>query len=123
MKSLGWKVANAVMAVAFAASVAVQYNDPDPFAWMAIYGAAAVMAALETIRPARPIFPGMLAAVALVWAATLGPRVLGKVPFGDMFAEFEMKHVGIEESREMYGLLWIAVWMIVVAIAGWRRRA
>jgi hypothetical protein len=119
---LGWRVANAVAAVMFAASVAVQINDPDPLPWMAVYGGAALIALLECIRPVRPIFPALLSVTALGWAATIAPRVIGKVPFAEMFGAFEMKNVGVEESREMYGLLLVAFWMAAVALAGWRRR-
>jgi hypothetical protein len=48
--------------------------------------------------------------------------VFGKIPFGDMFGAFEMKNTGIEESREMYGLLLVAIWMGAVAVTAWRRR-
>lgn len=123
MKATAWTVANVLMTLAFAASVVVQYNDPDPLPWMALYGAAAAISGLEITRRVRPVFPALLSAVALVWAATLAPRVLGKVPFGDMFAEFEMRNPGIEESREMYGLLLVSTWIAAVAIAAWRRRA
>lgn len=123
MKATAWTVANVLMTLAFAASVVVQYNDPDPLPWMAVYGAAALISGLEATRRVRPVFPALLSAVALVWAATIAPRVLGEVPFGDMFAEFEMRNPGIEESREMYGLLLVAVWLAAVAIAAWRRRA
>jgi hypothetical protein len=66
--------------------------------------------------------PAVTGLGALGWAATIAPRVLGKVPFGDMFGAFEMKNTGIEESREMYGLLLIAIWMGAVAVTAWRRR-
>ena len=117
----GWTAANAIAALMFAASVVVQVNDPDPLPWMALYGAAAIIATLECFRPARPVFPVLLSATALAWAATLAPRVIGRVPFADMFGAFEMKNVGVEESREMYGLLLVALWMAAVALAGWRR--
>jgi hypothetical protein len=115
-------VANLIAAVMFAASVAVQINDPDPLPWMAIYGGAAIIAALECTRRVRPVFPALLSVTALGWAATLAPRVIGRVPFADMFGAFEMENVGIEESREMYGLLVVGLWMAAVALAGWRRR-
>jgi len=61
--------------------------------------------------------------IALAWAATIAPRVIGHVRFLDMFAEFEMKDIGVEESREMYGLLLIAGWMAVAAHrAFWGKR-
>ena len=118
-----WTIANAVMFVAFAFSVIVQFNDPDPYSWAVIYGAAALVCVLELRRRTPPLVPAGIAAVALAWAATIAPRVLGKVRFSAMFAEFEMANAGIEESREMYGLTFIALWMIAVAIAAWRRRS
>ena len=120
-RGLGWTVANVVAALMFAASVAVQYNDPDPLPWMAIYGGAAIIALLEISHRVRPVFPALLSLTALGWAATIAPRVIWKVPFAEMFGAFEMKNVGIEESREMYGLLLVALWMAAVALAGWRR--
>jgi transmembrane protein TMEM220 len=112
-----WTIANAVMVLAFVFSVIVQVNDPDPLSWMAVYGAAALLCGLELRRLVRPLFPALLAALALAWAATIAPRVVGQVPFADMFAEFEMRNAGVEESREMYGLLIVAGWMAAVAVA------
>ena len=118
-----WTVANAVMLLAFVFSVIVQFNDPDPLLWAAIYAVAALVCWLEIRRRTNPWFPAIIAAAALTWAATIAPRVIGKVPFGAMFAEFEMADIGVEESREMYGLALIALWMIAVASAAWRRRS
>lgn len=118
-----WTVANAVMLLAFVFSVIVQFNDPDPLLWAAIYAVAALVCWLEIRRRTNPWFPAIIAAAALTWAATIAPRVIGKVPFGAMFAEFEMADIGVEESREMYGLVLIALWMIAVASAAWRRRS
>jgi hypothetical protein len=118
-----WTVANAVMLLAFVFSVIVQFNDPDPLLWAAIYAVAAVVCAFELRRRTNPLVPAGIAVAALIWAATIAPRVVGKVRFSAMFAEFEMANTGIEESREMYGLAFIALWMIAVAIAAWRRRS
>ena len=66
------------------------------------------------------------ASLALMAAALLAPgeTLLGNVPFLSMFEEFEMKDVGVEESREMYGLLIIAGWMAIVGHrAFWKRRS
>ena len=118
-----WTIANAAMLLAFIFSVVVQFNDPDPERWAAIYAAAAIVAGLEITRRAGVVAPLIVGAIAAVWAGTIAPRVLGKVRFSDMFAEFEMANVGIEESREFYGLCFIALWMAAVAIAAWRRRS
>ena len=122
MKRTAWTGVNGVMLLAFLFSVVVQYNDPDPVRWMAIYGAAAAVCTVELRRRTRMIYPAMVGAVALAWAGTIAPRVLGVVRFGDMFAEFEMKNAGVEESREMYGLLIVAVWMALVGVAVRLRR-
>jgi hypothetical protein len=37
-----------------------------------------------------------------------------------MFGAWEMKDTGVEESREMYGLLIVAGWMVVLTIANRR---
>lgn len=118
-----WTIANAVMLLAFVLSVIVQFNDPDPLLWAAIYAVAALVCWLEIRRRTNPWLPAVIAAASLAWAVTLAPRVIGKVPFGAMFAEFEMADIGVEESREMYGLVLIALWMIAVASAAWRRRS
>ena len=109
-----WKVADALFLLMFVFSVVVQVNDPDPLAWMAMYGAAAIACLLSLLGRVPWWFAVLVGLVALGWAPTLAPRVLGNVPFLSMFAEFEMKDIGVEESREMYGLLIIAGWMAVI---------
>jgi hypothetical protein len=113
-RGAAWKVADAIFLLMFVFSVVVQVNDPDPLPWMAIYGAAAVACLLSLTGRLRWWFAVITGVVALAWAATIMPRVIGQVPFLDMFAEFEMKDIGVEESREMYGLLLIGGWMAVL---------
>ncbi|HJU75515.1 MAG TPA: transmembrane 220 family protein [Gemmatimonadaceae bacterium] len=114
-----WVAADTLFLLLFALSVVVQWNDPDPFVWMAIYGAAAVACALSLARKLPRWLPMLIALIAILWSLTFVPRVLGKVPFLDMFQTWEMNDIGIEESREMYGLLIVAAWMLVLA---WRQR-
>lgn len=115
-----WTVAHLVFASAFAFAVVVQVNDPDPFGWITIYGLAATACVLAAFGRGHAAFPGVIAVAALVWAAFLVPRVMGRVEFLSMFGAFEMESVAVEESREMYGLLLVAAWMAVIAV---RRRA
>src|SRR5262245_15861104 len=118
-----FKVANWLMIAAFLFSVAVQYNDPDPIRWMLIYG----LAALACILQLRGRLPWHLAAavgvVALGWAASLAPGVIGKTSFGAMFQSFEMIDTTVEEAREMGGLLIVAFWMaMLVVVSRWQNR-
>jgi len=112
-----------IMGLLFLFGVAVQYNDPDPLPWMAIYG----VAALASFLAARGRLPGWLPAlagiVALVWSGTLLPGVLGRVSPLEMFEEFEMESALIEQAREAFGLLIIAAWMLVLFIARPRKLA
>ncbi len=118
--SRAWRAADAVMLLLFTLGAVVQLNDPDPIRWIAIYALAAGACLLSLLRRTHWALPALLCAAALAWAATLAPHVVGRVPFGEMFGAFEMKNVGVEESREMYGLLIIAAWMGVLALRAGR---
>jgi hypothetical protein len=118
-----WRILDGVMLVMFVMSIVVQFNDPDPALWITIY----LLAAIVTFMSLRNSLPwqggAAVAAIALIWAATLAPSVIGKVRFLDMFGAFEMKNEGIELSREMYGLLLIAVWTGFAAFRARRRQS
>lgn len=112
-----------IMAAAFALSVVVQYNDPDPLQWMGIYGAAAVVAIWAASRPRRYPWwaPAAVGALAAVWAVRLLPDVLGRVRIPELFASWEMKNATVEEARESGGLLIVALWMAVTTVVAWIR--
>ena len=115
------KIANLIMLIAFVFGVIVQYNDPDPARWMAMYGAAAVACGFYAAGRKQWIVPAMVLAMAGIWAATLAPAALGKVGFGELFEAFEMKDERVEIGREFGGLVIIAVWMLVLTLAAWRK--
>jgi len=117
------KILNYVMTAAFLFSVIVQYNDPDPLLWMAIYGAAAAACVLAVLGRNRWPLPAVIGLVALVWALSYAPQVLGKVGFGELFEAFEMKDTRVEVGREMGGLLIVAFWMAALTVVSLRRRA
>ncbi len=111
-----WRVIDLVMVVLCAFSVIVQFNDPDPAAWVAVYVAAGVVAFLSFLGRLPWSVAALVSLMTLAWAASISPRVVGLVPFLDMFGAFEMKSTGIEESREMYGLLMLGVYTGIAAI-------
>jgi hypothetical protein len=111
-------IANVVMFFLFLVCVALQYNDPDPYFWMPMYGAAALACWLFwKSRPHRLVCV-LVGIVALVWALTIAPHVVGKVRFMDMFAAWKAMTPESEEAREMGGLLIVSGWMIVIGIGG-----
>ena len=108
------------MAVLFLIAAALQYNDPDPLRWMAIYGLAALACLLALAgRLPRPV-PAAIGLAALAWAATLAPGVVGRVSIGELFESYAMKSEPVEEAREMGGLLIVGAWMAVLALRGAR---
>lgn len=111
-----WRVLDTTMLVLCVFSVLVQFNDPDPAAWVAVYVAAGLVAFLS-LRARLPwLVAAIISALTLVWAFTIAPRVIGNVPFADMFGAFEMRNTGIEESREMYGLLALGIYTASAAV-------
>lgn len=115
------KLANYIMLAAFIFGVIVQYNDPDPVRWMAIYGAAAVACGLYAAGRRQWLVPAIVLVIAVIWAATLAPDALGKVRFGELFEAFEMKDERVEIGREFGGLAIIAAWMLVLLLASLRK--
>ena len=111
------------MLVVLLLSAAVQVNDPDPAVWIGLYALAAGATLLSVLGRSRWWIPGLITCLTIAWAATIAPRVLGRVPFGEMFGAWEMRDIGIEESREMYGLLIVSAWMLVLTVRAWRGSA
>jgi hypothetical protein len=111
-------MANRVMAALFLFAVIVQYNDPDPVRWMLIYAAAAVMCVLAATRGSAPRWAVILILVlSLGWAIDIMTGVRTLNVYAHMFDAWEMKSAPIEEAREASGLLIVAVWMAVLALA------
>ncbi len=109
-----FKVLNYLFLALFVFSVIVQYNDPDPWVWMAVYGLAAAACLIAHKQPAHWLLSGTLLLATTLWAATIVPRVWGRVRFGELFEAWEMKDLRVEEARECGGLLIVAVWMLAL---------
>ncbi len=107
------------MAALFAFSAILQLNDPDPLQWMAIYLAAAGLAAMAAANYEPPWRrPVALAAVAVacLWAIVIAFGSPELPPFTALLGDWEMQGAGIEERRETLGLLLLALWTTVVAV-------
>lgn len=110
-----FRILDAVMTALFALSVAVQYNDPDPLPWMAIYGAACAISVVSAVRGVPSLVPSMVigsAALAwgVLWIAT-GQSAPSDVLH--MFDAWEMRSMPVEEAREAGGLMIIMVSMTI----------
>jgi hypothetical protein len=113
-----FRTLNGLMAVLFAIAVVVQFNDPDPTRWIAIYGAALAVSILAAVRGGVPVaLPVTVGPIALAWGLLLAGRG-GATPrvYQQMFDAWEMKNTSIEEAREATGLLIVFFWMVVVGL-------
>jgi hypothetical protein len=115
-----WRAAGIFMLVVFLLSAVVQFDDPDPLPWIAVYGLAAGLCAASLAGRGSRVAPVLLMLVALAAAAPLAPRVLGRAGIGDVFGSMKATDPLVEETRELLGLLIVAAWMAVLA---WRGRA
>ncbi|MQA31248.1 MAG: hypothetical protein GEU82_15675 [Luteitalea sp.] len=118
-----FRVFNWAMAALFGLAAVLQLNDPDPARWMAIYGAAMLVAAYAGRRGGVPAWaPLLVAAVALLWGLVWSTDVADPGIYTRMFEQWEMRNMAVEEARETSGLLIVGGWMAVLALHGRRRR-
>ena len=107
-KSLGF-----LFAILFLISAILQYNDPDPLLWMIIWAGAGVIAlavALDKVSFLIPLCSGICAFIGFFYT------------YPEKFEGFEIG-VGdiknVEEGREAFGLLAIAIVLLLFAYRIW----
>jgi hypothetical protein len=109
----------AALALLFLFAAAVQYNDPDPLGWIALYLAAAASCLLGALDRGPGWLPVATAVAALAWAWQL--RDGAQVAPASLFEQWEMADARIEVAREFYGLLIVAAACAALAVARFRR--
>ena len=100
--------------------VVVQYNDPDGVLWMLIYGYGLLVTAMA--------FFGKYTHLSALGAVTYFLLFVYVVPGWDwdtvmLLTRPKMDTNDVELAREGFGLLIVAVWMVVLAVAGHLRKA
>jgi Transmembrane family 220, helix len=110
-------IADLFFGLLFLFAAAVQYNDPDPLRWMAIYSAGAAASFWSAAGSVPRHFVWGVLGVAVVWALSLLPAVVHQLPsLFDLTGSFQMMAPGVEETRECGGLLITAAWMGGIAV-------
>ena len=94
----------AVFAVLCVTSAALQYNDPDPIRWAAMYLAAGATAVAALARPGLWWTALVVAVGAAAWAALLWTGVVPSVEVSDLWRKMSEKGGKVEEMREAGGL-------------------
>ncbi len=114
------KRSSLVAAGLFLLAAVMQWNDPDPFGWIALYAAAAATSVAFVLMSERIWRVALVVGgAAALWAALIAPGASG-AGFGDLTAEMSVYRPEIEVARELCGLLLVAVWMAVIGGAGIR---
>lgn len=109
------------MAAVFASFAALQYNDPDPIRWIAIYGAAVAISAALPHRRGAATAGLAVGLVAAAWSAYLAAGVWRVIELPDLWRKMSEKGGAVEEGREAGGLAIEAAWLL--AASALRRRA
>lgn len=111
------KVVNGFLALLFLACAFVQVNDPDPLAWIAIYGLTAVASIMAMYRYYPRVYLGVLLILFLSYLVFLFPGMTEWYRSPDRSLLFDdvakMQYPYIEEAREFLGLLLCTVALLV----------
>ncbi|QLG46169.1 transmembrane 220 family protein [Costertonia aggregata] len=105
-----FKIFSAFFAFFFLWAAYVQYNDPDPYVWMALYIFAAVISILFFLDKLSYKLALVMAVGYLVGAFLNWPDVFQGITIGE--GEIE----NIEKGRESLGLLFCSVILFVYAL-------
>lgn len=114
------KIIHVVLATLFLAFTVVQFNDPDPFLWILIYGSMSAVCVMAAFKLYFPKVMMVQAVLYLVYCGLLWPGVSrwfssdNKAMLFDDIAK--MQNLYIEESREFLGL---AICLVVLALYLW----
>jgi hypothetical protein len=101
------KALNIILAALFTVSAAVQYNDPDPWLWMAMYLFVAVISGFAAFGRYDRWALRIGLAVCLIWMGTLLPDFINWIKMGAPTITGSMKaeEPHIELTREFLGLV------------------
>lgn len=109
--------------VVFILFAIVQYNDPDPWLWIPIYGYAALMSYLAYQK--KYIMPALIIGLIGYIAGAIyyfPPSITDWINAEETAKSLQMKMPFVEEARESLGLLICVIAMGIFLYAGYRQR-
>ncbi len=114
-------ILKSIMSCVFAACIFVQYNDPDPVMWMAIYAIGLVLT-LISIKGSLSQYWYLIAGIAMLATAVYIMLQVENLNLMDVFSSFSMATNSVEEFREAGGLLIQGIWLTWLGVAGGKAR-
>jgi hypothetical protein len=110
---MAFRGASAAMALLFAVAIAVQWNDPDPLVWMAVYAIPCGFSLAACAGRRHSQACAVLGLAYLVSAAAYLPVFADAR--SEAYTHWHMQSAGDEEAREGAGLVLSAVWLAILA--------
>lgn len=108
-----WRGSNLLMSVFFLLAASVQFNDPDPYVWVPLYGVAGCLTLAVVLSPkvaAHPTWKSICA----VWVILCLSGLLYLTYLTILLLEGKVANpFQHEEGREMGGLLIVTAWLFI----------
>jgi hypothetical protein len=108
---------NALFALLFLVGAGLQYNDPDPMRWIAIYVASAASCLVWGRHTYAWLAPALVALAASAWALEIALDMPAWVPAA-MFEPMKSHGGAVELNREFFGLAIIVAYMLLLIPSG-----
>jgi Transmembrane family 220, helix len=101
------KILNIVLCVVFLLFLGVQYNDPDPYLWMPIYGFVAWICALAAVKKYNKTIILMGFGLLFIYTLTYIPAFIDWIKMGmpNIVETMKTNKLYIELTREFGGLV------------------
>ncbi len=109
-----FKLLSILMITMFGIAIVVQFNDPDPIFWVALYGLALLISVGALIDLPMPGVLWLVLGVYLAAAAWLSPNFANTSL--EAFAAVGMKGLEEELVRELWGMVICAIWTGILVI-------
>ncbi|MBI1225055.1 MAG: hypothetical protein GC192_07430 [Bacteroidetes bacterium] len=115
------KIFNLVLTTLFILFAAVQYNDPDPIHWMALYLFVAAVCGFAAFGKFNKYVLWVGIAICVVWLAFTTHDFIDWIRLGEPSIVSEMKATEphVELTREFFGVL---ICLVVLIWQYWRSR-
>ena len=114
------RLLNYIFAAMFLVMAGLQFNDPDPVYWVAVYGGAALLALSKALGRYSEFWTAVTIGGALAGLIYALPGVLNFVDFGsfkELFGDMTASKPYVESTREFAGLM-----IVLIVLASYVRR-